>query len=171
MSVNYRDSHNLHVSSGILFNHESPLRGIEFATRKITDAVARSRLGKAHSVALGNLDAARDWGHARDYVRAMWLMLQQDRPADYVIATGRTTTIRQFCEMAFSYVGLDWREHVEVSPAFFRPAEVNVLLGEANLAERVLGWSPLASLEQLVAEMVDADLRRHGGAWRIAVIA
>ena len=171
MAVNYRESHDLHVSSGILFNHESPLRGIEFVTRKITDAVARIRLGKARSVALGNLDAARDWGHARDYVRAMWLMLQQEQPADYVIATGRTTTIRQFCEMAFSYVGLDWREHVEVSPAFFRPAEVNLLRGDAGLAKRVLGWSPLASLEQLVAEMVDADLRRHGGAWRNAVMA
>ena len=171
MAVNYRESHNLHVSSGILFNHESPLRGIEFVTRKITDAVARIRLGKARHVELGNLDAARDWGHARDYVRAMWLMLQQEHPADYVIATGRTTTIREFCDMAFSYVGLDWREHVEVSPRFFRPAEVNVLLGDAGLAKRALGWSPLASLEQLVAEMVDADLRRHGGAWRNAAIA
>jgi GDPmannose 4,6-dehydratase len=171
MTVNYRESHNLHASSGILFNHESPLRGIEFVTRKITDAVARIRLGKSRHVELGNLDAARDWGHARDYVRAMWLMLQQDRPDDYVIATGRTTTIRQFCDMAFSCVGLDWREHVRVSPALFRPAEVNVLLGDAARARRILDWSPLASLEQLVAEMVDADLKRHGGAWRNAAMA
>ena len=171
MTVNYRESHGLHASSGILFNHESPLRGIEFVTRKITDAVARIRLGKARHVQLGNLDAARDWGHARDYVRAMWLMLQQNDPADYVIATGRTTTIRQFCDMAFSHVGLDWREHVQVDATLFRPAEVNILLGNATRAKQALGWKPLASLEQLVAEMVDADLKRHGGTYRNLAVA
>ena len=171
MTVNYRESHGVHASSGILFNHESPLRGIEFVTRKITDAVARIRLGKARHVLLGNLDAARDWGHARDYVQAMWLMLQQNQPADYVIATGRTTTIRQFCDMAFGYVGLDWREHVQVDAALFRPAEVNILLGDAALAKRVLGWSPMASLEQMVTEMVDADLKRHGGTYRNLAVA
>ncbi len=166
MTINHRESHGLHGSTGILFNHESPLRGIEFVTRKITDAVARIRLGKARQVELGNLEAARDWGHARDYVRAMWLMLQQDQPDDYVIATGRTTTIRQFCALAFGHVGLDWQEHVTISPQLFRPAEVHQLLGDASRARRVLGWQPLASLEEMVAEMVEADLRRHGGAWR-----
>ena len=171
ITVNYRESFGLHASSGILFNHESPLRGIEFVTRKITDAVARIRLGKARHVQLGNLDAARDWGHARDYVRAMWLMLQQNDPADYVIATGRTTTIRQFCDMAFSHVGLDWREHVQVDATLLRPAEVNILLGNATRAKQALGWKPLASLEQLVAEMVDADLKRHGGTYRNLAVA
>ena len=171
MTVNHRESHNLHASSGILFNHESPLRGIEFVTRKITDAVARIRLGKARQVELGNLDAARDWGHARDYVRAMWLMLQQNQPGDYVIATGRTTTIRQFCALAFGHVGLDWQEHVTISPTLFRPAEVHQLLGDATRARQGLGWQPLVTLEQMVAEMVEADLRRHGGAWRNFALA
>ena len=166
MVVNYREAYGMFAANGILFNHESPLRGIEFVTRKITDAVARIRLGKARQVELGNLEAARDWGHARDYVRAMWLMLQQDQPDDYVIATGRTTTIRQFCALAFGHVGLDWQEHVTISPQLFRPAEVHQLLGDASRARRVLGWQPLASLEEMVAEMVEADLRRHGGAWR-----
>jgi GDPmannose 4,6-dehydratase len=161
MTVNYRESFGLHASSGILFNHESPLRGIEFVTRKITDGVARIKLGIAKELALGNLDARRDWGHSRDYVRAMHLMLQQDVPDDYVVATGITTTIRDFCRMAFSYVGLDYREKVMVDPRFLRPAEVDVLLGDASKARERLGWSPEIRLEDMVAEMVEADLSRH----------
>lgn len=161
MTVNYRESFGLHASSGILFNHESPLRGIEFVTRKITDGVARIKLGQAQTLALGNLDATRDWGHARDYVQAMWAMLQQDTPDDFVIATGRTTSIRDFCAMAFSYAGLDWREHVTHNAAMIRPAEVDVLKGDASKARQVLGWTATTSLEDLVAEMVEADLARH----------
>ena len=160
MTVNYRESFGLHASSGILFNHESPLRGIEFVTRKITDGVARIKLGKQQKLALGNLDATRDWGHARDYVRAMWLMLQQDEASDYVIATGRTTSVRDFCKLAFGAVGLDYEAHVEVDPRFMRPAEVDVLLGDATKAKEKLGWVPECSLEQLVTEMVEADLKR-----------
>jgi GDPmannose 4,6-dehydratase len=151
----------MHASSGILFNHESPLRGIEFVTRKITDGVARIKLGRADSIALGNLDAKRDWGHARDYVEAMWLMLQQDKPDDYVVATGRTTSVRDFCHLAFAHVGLAMDDHVVVDERFIRPAEVDVLLGTAEKAKRQLGWTPRTSLEQLVAEMVEADLARH----------
>jgi GDPmannose 4,6-dehydratase len=162
MTVNYRESFGLHASSGILFNHESPLRGIEFVTRKITDAVARIKLGKAKEVALGNLDATRDWGHARDYVKAMWLMLQQETPDDYVVATGRTVSVREFCRLAFAQVGLNYEDHVTVDPRFMRPAEVDVLLGDPSKAKAKLGWTAETSLEQLVAEMVEADLKRHG---------
>jgi GDPmannose 4,6-dehydratase len=161
MTVNYRESFGLHASSGILFNHESPLRGIEFVTRKITDGVARIRLGLADRLKLGNLDAQRDWGHARDYVQAMWLMLQQKTPDDYVVATGRTTAIREFCRIAFAHAGLDWQAHVETDSALIRPAEVDVLHGDAGKARRVLGWTPQTSLEEMAAEMVEADLARH----------
>jgi GDPmannose 4,6-dehydratase len=161
MTVNYRESFGLHASSGILFNHESPLRGIEFVTRKITDAVARIKLGLSREVKLGNLEARRDWGHARDYVRAMWLMLQQPVPDDYVIATGRTTRIADFCAMAFSHAGLDWREFVQTDKALLRPAEVEVLHGDSTKARERLGWEPSVTLEDMVAEMVEADLARH----------
>lgn len=160
MTVNYRESFGMHASSGILFNHESPLRGIEFVTRKITNGVARIKLGLMEKLALGNLDATRDWGHARDYVRAMWLMLQQDSPEDYVIATGRTTSVRDFCRLAFSHLGLNYEDHVVVDPKFLRPAEVDVLLGDASKARKKLGWRPECTLEDLVAEMVEADLER-----------
>lgn len=163
MTVNYRESFGLHASSGILFNHESPLRGIEFVTRKITDGVARIKLGLQERLALGNLDAKRDWGHARDYVKAMWLMLQQDRPDDYVIATGRTVSVREFCELAFARVGLSMKDYVIVDERFLRPAEVEVLLGDASKASERLGWTPETTLEQLVSEMVDADLERLRG--------
>ena len=161
MTVNYRESFGMHASSGILFNHESPLRGIEFVTRKITDGVARIKLGLAKELKLGNLDASRDWGHARDYVRAMQAMLQQDTPDDYVIATGRTTTIRAFCEMAFGHVGLTWQDHVVTSADLIRPAEVDVLHGDSSKAQQALGWRPDTTLEVMVAEMVEADLARH----------
>jgi len=160
MTVNYRESFGLHASSGILFNHESPLRGIEFVTRKVTDGVARIKLGLANELLLGNLDARRDWGHARDYVRAMWLMLQQDKPDDYVVATGRTTSVRDMCRIAFTHVGLDWREFVKSDPAFLRPAEVDVLHGDPTKARSVLGWQAEISLEDMFREMVDADLAR-----------
>jgi GDPmannose 4,6-dehydratase len=161
MTVNYRESFGLHASSGILFNHESPLRGIEFVTRKVTDGVARIKLGLANGLALGNLEATRDWGHARDYVRAMWLMLQQDKPDDYVIATGRTTPIRELCRIAFSHAGLDYQDYVTTSASLMRPAVVDVLLGDASKARRVLGWEATTSLEQMIGEMVDADIARH----------
>lgn len=161
MTVNYRESFGLHASSGILFNHESPLRGIEFVTRKITDGVARIKLGLAKELALGNLEAKRDWGHARDYVQAMWMMLQQDVPDDYVIATGRTTSIRDFCRLAFGHVGLNYEDHVVTDPKFFRPAEVDVLHGDASKAKKALGWEPTVSLEELAIEMVEADITRH----------
>ena len=160
ITVNYRESFNLHASSGILFNHESPLRGIEFVTRKVSDAVARIKLGKQRELRLGNIDAKRDWGFAGDYVEAMWLMLQQDKADDYVVATGVTTTVREMCRIAFAYVELDYQEHVVIDPAFFRPAEVEVLLGNPGKAERVLGWTPKTSLETLIQSMVDADLKR-----------
>jgi len=161
MTINYRESFGLHASSGILFNHESPLRGIEFVTRKVTDGVARIKLGLATQLPLGNLNATRDWGHARDYVRAMWLMLQQDTPDDYVIATGRTTPISELCRIAFSHAGLDWHEHVTTSAELMRPAEVDVLLGDPGKARRVLGWEPTVKLEEMVGEMVEADIARH----------
>ena len=161
MTVNYRESFGMHASSGILFNHESPLRGIEFVTRKVTDGVARIKLGLARELRLGNLNATRDWGHARDYVGAMHLMLQQDTPDDYVIATGRTTSIRDFCQMAFSHVGLNWEDHVVTSADLLRPAEVEVLHGDASKARQVLGWQATTQLEEMVAEMVEADLARH----------
>ena len=161
ITVNYRESYGMHASSGILFNHESPLRGIEFVTRKVTDGVARIKLGLAKELRMGNLEAKRDWGHARDYVRAMWLMLQQDTPDDYVVATGRTVTVREMCRLAFAAAGLDYERHVVIDPALFRPAEVDILLGDASKAEAKLGWTPTTSLETLVEEMVEADLRRH----------
>jgi len=161
MTVNYRESFGLFACSGILFNHESPLRGIEFVTRKITDGVARIKLGLARELKLGNLAARRDWGHAADYVRAMWLMCQQESPDDYVIATGRSTDIAGFCALAFAHVGLDWREHVRSDAALLRPAEVEVLRGDAAKARDRLGWTPSVTLEEMVAEMVEADLARH----------
>lgn len=162
ITINYRESFNLHASSGILFNHESPLRGIEFVTRKVTDAVARIKLGKQRELRLGNIDAKRDWGFAGDYVEAMWLMLQQDKPDDYVVATGVTTTVRDMCKLAFSHVGLDYEDHVIIDPQFLRPAEVEVLLGNPAKAERQLGWKPETSLARLIQMMVEADLYRVG---------
>jgi GDPmannose 4,6-dehydratase len=161
MTVNHRESFGMHASSGILFNHESPLRGIEFVTRKVTDGVARIKLGLARELPLGNLDARRDWGHARDYIRAMWLMLQQDLPDDYVVATGRTTTIREFCRLAFSYADLNFEDHVVTRGDLLRPAEVDVLLGDASKARQKLNWQPSVTLEDMIAEMVEADLARH----------
>lgn len=161
MTINYRESFGMHASSGILFNHESPLRGIEFVTRKVTDGVARIKLGLATELRLGNLDARRDWGHARDYVRAMWMMLQQDRPGDYVVATGRSASIRDLCDLAFSIVGLNWQDHVRTDPKALRPAEVDYLCGDAKKAQEALGWQSSTSLEQLIAEMVQADMDRH----------
>ena len=160
MTVNYRESFGFHASSGILFNHESPLRGIEFVTRKITDGVARIKLGLQKSISLGNLDATRDWGHARDYVEAMWLMLQQDQPGDYVIATGVTTSVRDFATLAFAQVGLDAADHIEVNPQFLRPAEVEILHGDPRKAEATLGWKAKTPLADLIGEMVEADLLR-----------
>lgn len=161
MTVNYRESFGLHASSGILFNHESPLRGIEFVTRKVTDGAARIKLGLADELPMGNLDAKRDWGHARDYVRAMYLMLQQDVPDDYVVATGRTTTVRDMCRLAFAHVGLNYQDYVKVDPAFLRPAEVDVLVGNPGKAKAKLGWQATTSLEEMISEMVEADLVRH----------
>ncbi|WP_288038410.1 GDP-mannose 4,6-dehydratase [Acidiphilium sp.] len=160
ITVNYRESFGMHASSGILFNHESPLRGVEFVTRKVTDGVARIKLGLAGELRLGNVDAKRDWGHARDYVKAMWLMLQQDKPDDYVVATGRTTTVRDMCRIAFDHAGLDMERHLVIDPVFYRPAEVDVLLGNPAKAEQKLGWRPETTLEQMIIEMVDADLER-----------
>lgn len=159
-TVNYRESHGLHASSGILFNHESPLRGIEFVTRKVTDAAARIKLGRQSEIALGNIDAKRDWGFAGDYVEAMWLMLQQDKADDYVIATGITTTVRDMCRLAFEHVGLDYEKHVVIDPKFYRPAEVDVLLGNPAKAKAKLGWEPRTDLKALIAMMMEADLRR-----------
>ena len=167
ITVNYRESFGMHASSGILFNHESPLRGIEFVTRKVTDGVARIKLGLANELKLGNIDAKRDWGHARDYVKAMWLMLQQDRADDYVVATGRTTTVREMCEIAFRHVGLKAEDHIVIDPAFFRPAEVDILLGDPSKAKATLGWEATTSLEEMISEMVDADLERHRAGHRI----
>jgi GDPmannose 4,6-dehydratase len=161
MTVNYRESFGLHASSGILFNHESPLRGIEFVTRKITNGVARIKLGLAKKIALGNLDAKRDWGHARDYVNAMWLMTQQEKADDYVVATGRMISVRDFCDLAFAHVGLKAEDHIEIDPRFKRPAEVEVLLGNPAKAKMKLGWVAETTLEQLVSEMVEADLDRQ----------
>jgi len=156
----YRDSYGLHASNGIMFNHESPLRGTQFVTRKITDGVARIKLGLAEKIALGNLDARRDWGFAGDYVEAIWLMLQQEAPSDYVVATGVVHTVRDFCEAAFSHAGLDYRDHVVVDPQYFRPVDVNTLYGDPSRAREVLGWEPKVTFDQLVALMVDADLER-----------
>jgi GDPmannose 4,6-dehydratase len=158
MAVNYRESYGLHVSNGILFNHESPRRGENFVTRKITMGVAAIKQGRTRELRLGNLDARRDWGFARDYVEAMWLMLQQEQPDDYVVATGETHSVREFLEEAFAYAGLEWREHVVVDPKYFRPAEVDVLQGDAGKARERLGWRPRVSFRELVRLMVDADL-------------
>ena len=160
ITVNYRESYGLFASSGSLFNHESPRRGLEFVTRKITDAVARIKLGVQQELKLGNLDACRDWGFAGDYVRAMWLMLQQEEPGDFVVATGQTKSVREFCQHAFEHVDLDWEEHVQVDPEFFRPADVTTLCGNPARAESVLGWEPGVSFAELVTMMVDADLDR-----------
>lgn len=161
ITVNYRESYGMHASSGILFNHESPLRGIEFVTRKVTDGVARIKLGLARELRLGNIDAKRDWGHAKDYVRAMWLMLQQEDPDDYVVATGRTTTVREMCRIAFEHAGLGMEDHLVIDPKLFRPAEVDVLLGNPAKAREKLGWRAEISLEEMICEMVDADIKRH----------
>lgn len=158
ITVNYRESYGLFACSGILFNHEGPRRGLEFVTHKITNAVARIKLGLEHELRLGNLDARRDWGYAPDYVRAMWLMLQQPEPDDYVIATGETHSVQEFCEEAFSYVGLDWRDYVVQDPRFMRPAEVDLLVGDASKARAKLGWEPTVTFRELVRIMVDADL-------------
>lgn len=160
MTVNYRESFGLFACSGILFNHESPLRGLEFVTRKVTDGVARIKLGLAKELRLGNIDAKRDWGHARDYVDAMWRMLQQDVAEDFVIATGRTTTVRDMCQVAFDQAGLAMEDHLVIDPEFFRPAEVDVLLGNPAKAKDKLGWQAQTSLEDMIAEMYQADLAR-----------
>ena len=160
ITVNYRESYSLFAVSGILFNHESPRRGLEFVTRKVTDGAARIKIGRAKELRLGNLDAQRDWEFAGDYVRAMWLMLQQDAADDYVIATGKSHSVQELVEVAFRRVGLDWRKYVVQDPAFLRPAEVDHLIGDASKAMSTLGWSPKVSFEQLVEMMVDADLKR-----------
>ncbi|MEW6411987.1 MAG: GDP-mannose 4,6-dehydratase [Candidatus Zixiibacteriota bacterium] len=160
ITVNYRESYNIHASSGILFNHESPRRGLEFVTRKITDGVARIKLGLADKLALGNLDAKRDWGFAGDYVKAMWLMLQQDEPADYVVATGKTHSVEDFVRLAFAHVDIDYKKYVVTDPRFVRPAEVDLLLGDPSLAKKKLGWQPEVSFEQLIKMMVDSDMKR-----------
>jgi len=160
ITVNYRESFQIFASNGILINHESPLRGKEFVTRKITDAVARIKFGVQDKLKLGNLDAQRDWGFAGDYVRAMWLMLQQDEPDDYVISTGEKHSVREFAELAFNRVGLDWEKYVEIDPRFYRPADVHTLCGDCSKAQKELGWEPEVSFEQLVHMMIDADLQR-----------
>lgn len=160
MTINYRESYGLHASNGILFNHESPLRGIEFVTRKVTDAVARIKLGRQKSLRLGNIDAQRDWGFAGDYVKAMWLMLQQDIADDYVVATGKTTTVRDMCRIAFSHAGLNYEKHVIIDPRFYRKTEVDILLGNPAKAREKLGWVAETDLETLIKMMVDADLAR-----------
>ena len=162
ITVNYRESYGLHASSGMLFNHESPRRGLEFVTRKISHGVARIAHGLAETLSLGNLEAQRDWGFAGDYVRAMWLMLQQDEPGDYVVATGETHSVREFCELAFARAGLDYRDHVVLDPALVRPAEVDVLTGDPARARAVLGWVPEVGFPELVSRMVDADLALVG---------
>ncbi len=159
ITINYRESYDLHASSGILFNHESPRRGLEFVTRKITHHVAQIRLGLANELRLGNLDSQRDWGYAADYVRAMWLMLQQEKPDDFVVATGETHSVQQFLEEAFGHVDLDWHDYVVQDSRYMRPAEVDLLVGNANKAGRLLGWEPSVSFQQLVKMMVEADLK------------
>jgi GDPmannose 4,6-dehydratase len=159
ITVNYRESYNLHASSGILFNHESPRRGLEFVTRKITNGVAQIKLGLDNELRLGNLEAQRDWGFAGDYVKAMWMMLQQDKPDDYVVATGQTHSVRRFCELAFGHVDLDYRDYVVQDERFMRPAEVDLLVGDASKAREQLGWQPETSLEEMVAMMVDSDIK------------
>ncbi len=163
ITVNYRESYNMYCCSGILFNHESPRRGKEFVTRKVTDGVARIKLGMSKSLKLGNLDSKRDWGFAGDYVKAMWLMLQQDQPDDYVVSTGETHTVKRLVELAFGAVGLDWNKYVEIDPSLVRPAEVDLLIGDPAKAQAKLGWKPEVSFEQLVEMMVKADLARLQG--------
>jgi len=163
LAVNYRESYAMHVSNGILFNHESPRRGENFVTRKITMGIAAIKQGREKELRLGNLDAKRDWGYAKDYVEAMWRILQQERPSDYVIATGETHSVREFCEEAFGCVGLDWKDFVKVDPKYFRPAEVDLLLGDAAKARRELGWAPKVDFKQLAKLMVEADLESAGG--------
>jgi GDPmannose 4,6-dehydratase len=158
MTVNYRESYDMHASSGILFNHESPRRGLEFVTRKVTFSAAAIKLGLQKKVKLGNLESQRDWGFAGDYVQAMWLMLQQDTPDDFVVATGETHSVKELCEVAFGHAGLKWEDHVEVDPQFFRPAEVDLLIGDPAKAARVLGWKPTTTFHDLVTSMVDSDL-------------
>jgi len=158
ITVNYRESYGLFACSGILFNHESPRRGLEFSTHKVTYRAARIKLGLANELRMGNLDAKRDWGYAGDYVKAMWLMLQQDEPEDYVVATGKTHSVRELCELAFSCLGLDWRDHVVVDPKLLRPADVDCLVGDATKARTKLGWEPTVTFEELIQMMVDADL-------------
>lgn len=160
ITINYRESFGIHASNGILFNHESPLRGIEFVTRKVTDGVARIKLGLQNELRLGNIDAKRDWGFAGDYVGAMWLMLQQDKPDDFVVATGKTTTVREMCRIAFNKVGLNYEDYVTIDSKYYRPAEVEVLLGNPEKARKKLGWQAETSLENLIEMMVDADLKR-----------
>jgi GDPmannose 4,6-dehydratase len=162
ITVNYRESYGIYAVSGILFNHESPRRGLEFVTRKVTDGVARIKLGLSDKLRLGNLDAQRDWGYAGDYVEAMWLMLQQDGPDDYVIGSGQTKSVRDLVEVAFGHVGLAWQEYVEVDPAFIRPAEVETLLADPSKAKTELGWRPKVGFEELVRMMVDSDMERLG---------
>jgi GDPmannose 4,6-dehydratase len=168
ITVNYRESYGTHASSGILFNHESPRRGETFVTRKITRAVARIKQGVQQKLFLGNMDARRDWGYAPDYVRAMWMMLQQDKPDDYVIGTGEAHTVREFVDLAFACADLDWRQYVEVDPRYFRPAEVDYLLADVSKARKALGWEPTVTFNQLVRLMVESDMleleaRRKGG--------
>ncbi|WP_019122733.1 GDP-mannose 4,6-dehydratase [Brevibacillus massiliensis] len=162
MTKNYRESHQLYACSGILFNHESPLRGLEFVTRKVTDAVARIAAGQKHELRLGNIDAVRDWGYAGDYVEAIWLMLQQTDPDDYVIATGRSTTVREMCKVAFNHAGLNYEDYVVIDPTLYRPAEVDILLGNPAKAKEKLGWEAKTTLEQLIGMMVEADMKRVG---------
>ena len=162
ITVNYRESYDLFAVSGILFNHESPRRGLEFVTRKVTDGVAKIKAGLTQELRLGNLDAQRDWGFAGDYVRAMWLMLQQKEADDYVIATGESHSVKELVEIAFGHAGLDWEQHVKMDPAFLRPAEVDHLIGDASKARVQLGWQPSVDFKGLVTMMVDADLKRYG---------
>jgi GDPmannose 4,6-dehydratase len=166
ITVNYRESYDLHASSGILFNHESPRRGMEFLPRKVSHGVARIKLGMSDSLMLGNLDAERDWGFAGDYVEAMWMMLQQEHADDYVVATGQTHSVRRFCEIAFEHVGMQWEDHVSIDERFMRPAEVDLLIGDATKARTVLGWSPRTPFEDLVTMMVDADIELLSGRLR-----
>ncbi|MCK5602877.1 GDP-mannose 4,6-dehydratase [Candidatus Pacearchaeota archaeon] len=161
MCINYRESYGMHISNGILFNHESERRGLEFVTKKITDGVARIKYGKSHELVLGNLDAKRDWGYAKDYAEAMWLMLQQKKPDDYVIATGETHSVQEFVEMSFAEVGLDWKQYVKQDPKFMRPAEVDYLIGDYSKAKRVIGWEPKVRFKELVKIMVRADLEKY----------
>jgi GDPmannose 4,6-dehydratase len=160
ITVNYRESYGMFAVSGILFNHESPRRGLEFVTRKVTDAVARIKCGLANELRMGNLDAKRDWGFAGDYVRAMWLMLQQSTPDDFVVATGTTQSVKELVQVAFNRAGLDWEKYVKIDKAFMRPAEVDLLVGDPSKAKKVLGWTPEVNFRQLVEMMVDADIER-----------